>query len=140
MAPRTLVSFEAKFPTEGSPPGRELAECIVEALRSAGHDVTEPGNREDWAWEIQRSAGNAIINSIIGFSDDGPRQWQIHTYLHKPFLQRVFGSKGADQEDLRTYCQAIHAAIKDDPRFHNIRWYDQDVFDKDYGASWSSNP
>ena len=140
MTLRTLVSFEADFPTEGSPPGSELAEFIAGALRSAGQDVTEPGNREGWAWEIQRSAGKAVINSIIGFSDDGPRQWQIHTYLHKPFLQRVFGNNNSNDGELSTYCHTIHRAIKDDPRFRNIRWYEQVAFDKDYGETWSDTP
>ncbi len=141
MTLRTFVSFEADFPTDGSPAGRELAEFVAHVLRSDGQAISGPTNREDWAWDIRCKVDKTVLNSIVGFSDDGPRQWQIHTHRHRPVLQRFFGGGNASQEKLLgSYCSKIHNAIKHDSRFRNIRWYEQVMFEKDHGDTWADAP
>jgi hypothetical protein len=138
---RTFVSFEADFPTGGTPAGRELAEFIAQALRSSGQAVGGPTNREDWAWDIHSESCKPPINSIVGYSDDGPRQWQIHTYIRRPFFHRLFRGKNASHdEQLFAYCSTIHKVIMTDDRFRSIRWYEQTVFDKDHGDTWGDAP
>jgi hypothetical protein len=138
---RTLVSFEADFPTDGQPSGRELAEFVADAIRKQGITVSGPNNREDWAWNIRYHTEGLSVETIVGFSDDGPRQWQVHNYAPVPFFQRLMRRDDpARQALLRSYCESIDKAIKRDPRFKNIRWYDAETFDTDHGATWSEAP
>jgi hypothetical protein len=138
---RTFVSFEADFPTDGHPAGRELADFLADAIRKQGFAVLAPRNREDWAWDITYRTKNVSVETIVGFSDDGPRQWQIHNYAPLPFFQRLIRRDDHYRQTLlRSYCEAIDNAIKRDGRFRTIRWYDAGAFDKDHGKTWGEAP
>ena len=142
MPVRTIVSFNGDFPFDGDPAGKELADFISSALRSMGIEHTGPDEREGWAWDIYSQAGTVQVECIIGFMDDGPRQWLVTTHGHLPLLSRIFGGNGEQQREnaLRQFCQAIDRGIKRDPRFNTVRWYVQKDFDKDHGATWSDTP
>jgi hypothetical protein len=138
---RTLVSFEADFPTSGEPPGRELAAFVAEALRAAGLTSEAPSEREGWAWDIISRADGVTIESIVGFSDDPPRQWQVHTHAHLPFWKRLSREANARREEtLGQWTAAIHQAVTADPRFRSIRWYEQRQFDQDHGETYFATP
>lgn len=138
---RTLVSFEADFPTGGEPPGRELAEYVSAALNDGGLGNHGPREREGWAWDIIRHAPGLTVESIVGFTDDPPRQWQIHSYAHLPVWKRWSDdARTKRDETLRKWVEIIHRAIRADPRFRSIRWYESGTFDTDHGATWDSAP
>ena len=141
MSVRTFVSFEADFPTAEHPPGRELADFVAAALKAAGMTIDGPVEREGWAWDVLSSGAGLTIESIVGYSDDPPREWQVHTYAHLPLRKRWSRSAKAQRDALlRRWCEAIDSAIKDDPRFRSVRWYEQETFDKDYGETWHPAP
>lgn len=135
------MSFEADFPTSGEPPGRELAEFVSDALKAAGVTSEAPSEREGWAWDIISGANGLTIECIVGFSDDPPRQWQIHTYAHLSAWKRF--SRAAETrrgELLKQWTEAIDEAIKTDPRFRSIRWYDERQFAEDHGETHFATP
>ena len=139
---RSFVSFEADFPTNGQPPGKELADFIASALRDKSVGCTGPEEREGWAWQVFWQAGSIQLESIIGFADDAPRQWLITTYAHVPFLRKIFvvGIQREREKNLRQFCEVIDGVLKDDGRFATIRWYTQHDFDGDYGDTWGEAP
>jgi hypothetical protein len=140
MALGTFVSVEADFPTWGMPPGRELAGFISSVLTRAAIPHSAPEELKGWAWTIRSQSGHTRIESIIGFSDDGPRQWQIHTYGYLGILDRLLRRGAADPEALRGFCEAIDRAIKSDGRFRTIRWYEQETYETDFGDTWDDAP
>ena len=138
-----IVSFKTRFPPEGSPPGRQLADFIVQSLEDASIKPLALSEREGWAWTISAQDGQVRIESIIGYIDDGPRQWLITNAARVPLLSKIWkGRTTAEQKEaaLRQYCEALHRAIKNDPRFHTIRWYAQESFDSDHGDTWGEAP
>lgn len=143
---RSFVSFEAdqtRFPTTGRPPGAELAEWVSQALDDAALPHHGPHDREGWAWELYRVEGKVTIESIVGLSADGPRQWQIHTYAMIPVRRRLFSrraSRAERDQALRPWCTAIDLALKRDPVFTSIRWYEPETFDRDHGETWAEAP
>jgi len=143
---RSFVSFEAdrsRFPTTGQPPGTELADWISKALDDAALPHHGPHEREGWAWDLYRVEGRVTIESIVALSDDGPRQWQIHTYATTPVRGRLFARRASRSESdraLRLWCAAIDLALKRDPAFASIRWYDPEMFDRDHGETWAEAP
>lgn len=141
MSLRTFASFRANFPIDGDVPGKELADFVAAALAKSGIVHNGVNERDGWAWEIKSIAGETAIECIVGYSDDGPRQWQIHTYGHLGLLNRLFGlGMGERDASLKAFCEAIDGAIKSDDRFRDIRWYEEGQFGKDYGATWADSP
>jgi hypothetical protein len=142
MPLHSFVSFKAAFPVDGEPAGKELADFISSALRSAGIEHTNPEEREGWAWNIFSQAGKVKIESIIGFVDDEPLQWLITSYGHLPFLNKLFSGGGGQVREaaLRPFCEAIDSAIKSDTRFSEIRWYTEKDFNTDNGDTWNEVP
>ena len=141
MALRTFVSFEADFPTGGEPPGGELAEFVSAALNDAGLRNDGPDEREGWAWDINHHAPGLTLESIVGLTDDPPRQWQIHSYAHLPYWKRWSGDARTERDEtLRRWVETIDRAIRADPRFCSIRWYESGTFDADHGESWDPAP
>lgn len=143
---RSFVSFEAdrgRFPTTGRPPGAELARWVSDALDAASLPHEGPHEREGWAWELYRVEGKVTVVSIVGLSDDGPRQWQVHTYATIPVRRRLLSRRAgrSEREDaLRPWCSALDRALKGDPAFGNVRWYDPEAFDRDHGETWADSP
>jgi hypothetical protein len=141
MAARSFVSFEADFPTDGQPAGRELATFLAAALSGAGLPFSEPVEREGWAWDLLARMDSSNIEAIVAFTDDGPLQWQVHIYARVGLARRLFRrNRDFNIEALGQVARALHTVISSDPRFRSIRWYDPDVFDKDYGATWTPEP
>lgn len=143
---RSFVSFEAdrtRFPTAGEPPGAEIATWLSEALHAALLRHEGPEEREGWGWELYCHRDKVTIVSIVGLSEDGARQWQVHTYAEIPVRRRLFTRRATarEREDaLRPWCIAIDQALKRDGAFRTIRWYDPEVFDRDHGETWSGEP
>jgi hypothetical protein len=100
-----------------------------------------PGEREGWAWDLSGTEGRVHVDSIVGLTDDGPIQWQIHTYGHLSFLHRFSYAAAAEREQVLTrWCEAIDVALKGDGRFRTIRWYDPETFAVDHGDTWADSP
>ena len=141
---RTLASFKINFLYErkaGEPPGKELAQHLSEGLISAGFHVSEPQNREDWAWDFLLDRNGYQIESIVGYVNNSPIQWLITTHLHFSFWKKLFpGSVKAQAEsELKSYCQTIHELLSDS-RFQTVRWYDQRDFDQNATDKWATSP
>ncbi len=141
---RTFVSFESDFPHEGktgNPPGKELLQYLSVGLRNAGMQVSEPQNREDWAWDFLLDKNGYQIESIVGYVNDLPIQWLITTHLHLSFWKKLFASSVIAQaeSELQNYCQAIHKLLSDS-RFRNVRWYNQRDFDQNATDKWAASP
>ena len=141
MALRTLVSFESSAPKDGEPPGRELAISLVRALTAAGLEVHGPDEHEGWAWALGRTFAGGGIFSLVGLTDDAPMEWQVHSYArrNRPKLLGGIKSERLEQE-LRTWCEALHAVLRNEPSVRSIRWYDQETFDRDHGGTWFETP
>lgn len=143
---RSFVSFEAdgsRFPTAGEPPGAEFARWVSDTLAAASLPHEGPHEREGWAWELSRAEGKVTIVAIVGLSDDGPRQWQVHSYATVPVRRRLFSRRAGEserEEALRPWCSALHRALTSDPGFRNVRWYDPKVFERDHGETWADAP
>jgi hypothetical protein len=104
MSLRSFVSFEADFPTDGQPPGKELADFIASAIRDKSVGCTGPEEREGWAWQIFWQAGSIQLGSIIGFADDAPAAVAHHHLRSRPLpaqnLRRRY-REGAREEPAR---------------------------------------
>ena len=143
MPVRTFVSFKAQFPKTSDPPGKELAEFVSAALTSASISHEAPTEREEWGWTIYAQRRHVKLEIIVGLSDDGPREWQIHTYQHLPFLGRILNRSRLRTESenaLTLFCETLDKALKADSRFNTIRWYYHEVFEKDFGETWGDAP
>ena len=140
MGVRSFVSFEADFPTEGTPPGRELASFLATALRGADLPFEDPRNREGWAWNLRANVGKVRIESIVGLTDDGPVQWQVHSSSPTGAFGWLPNQRKARDESLSVVSAALHKVLVSDPRFRSIRWYDPEVFASDHGATWTETP
>lgn len=148
MSLRSFVGFVAEFPAEHDdidPPGKELAAFVAARLRNAGFDVTEPTDREGWAWDFDITHDRLKIISIVGLVDDmnsdPPRQWLITNDCQLGFFSRVFGGQAlAHKRDrfLRELCDALHEIISTDTRFSHIAWYNKETFDKESDVSSDS--
>jgi hypothetical protein len=143
MALRSFVSFEADFPVNGRPAGREMADFVSSVLAGAGLEHDTPQEREGWAWTILSQQEFTQVEMIVGLADDGPRQWLITMDGHFSLARGLAIGEKADEEremPLRPICLALDQAFQRDRRFREIRWYTQEEYDDNHGATWSRTP
>lgn len=141
MSLRTFVSFEATAPKDGQPPGRELAEALAGALRAEGQDVRGPDEYEGWAWTMGRKFEGGGIFSLVGLTDDPPREWQVHSYAQRT-RPRLFGGPKVERldDEMRGWCRSIDDALRSIDDVRSIRWYEQSRFEVDHGETWFDSP
>ena len=141
VALRTLVSFEGNFPKTSTVPGREIADLLTERLRAAGFDVADPEKLTGYVWLVGGRFPVGQVASVVGLTDDPPIEWQVHTYPPR-IRPRWLGGPRRDELEatVRTWCQAIHDVLTSDDRIRTVRWYEQEAFDRDHGATWAGTP
>lgn len=119
------------------PPGGELAEFVVSALRDSRIQVEGPDNREDWAWDIVGHVSGKEICCVLGAVDDGPRQWLVITHAWAGVLGWL--RRESTLEPHLAFCRALDRVLKQDSRFRSIRWYSPEEWDGP-GDSWGTTP
>jgi hypothetical protein len=141
MALRTFVSFEASAPKDEQPPGRQLADSLARGLTEAGLDVYGPDEHEGWAWALGRRLEGGDVFSLVGLTDDPPMEWQVHSYARRtrPKLLGGIRTEQLDQ-DMRAWCEAIHAVLMKVPGIRSVRWYERETFERDHGETWFDTP
>ena len=45
-----------------------------------------------------------------------------------------------DEQEVRAWCEALHAALTKGPGIRSVRWYDRETFDRDHGETWFDAP
>jgi hypothetical protein len=140
MVMKTNVGFVADFPTDridDDPEGKELANFIATTLANAGFEVDGPHAEKEWAWDLRSEADQLTVTSVVGLVDDmeskPPRQWLITNECHIGFVNRIWGGRSLEerrQRTIRRVCEALHQAMRSDPRFSHILWYDRETMDK----------
>ena len=141
---KTYVSFESDFSSERTvenPPGEELSQYLYENFVTAGFQVNEPKNREDWAWDFLLKTNSCQIESIVSYVNDWPIQWLLTTHLHYPPWKMFLADSVIAQaeSDLQDYCQTIHKSLSNN-RFWTVRWYDIRDFNNNETEYWSPSP
>lgn len=107
--------------------GRNVAEAIAAALTAGGYVVSEPENCQELGWELEARRGGCrfwmrvtkIAEFVVATQDMTFRLWPKRpSYIE--------------------FRRELHSALASDPRFTEIRWFD-DVLPTD-GGDWSAEP
>ena len=146
MKKRSIVSLKGPYSTEASgesPAASDLAASFAAWLRGAGLSVEGPNENEGYSWSVLTSAGNAKVQSLIGFVGDDPQQFLITNHTSLGFLQGLFNRSATQAEAdalLAVVCAIVHKHLSGATGVSDVRWYIQEEFDSNHGETWAPQP
>jgi hypothetical protein len=104
---------------------------LVSFEASAPKDGQPPGR--EVAERLARGLGEA------GFNLQGPTEHEGWAWT--PDRRPLGGIKTEKlDQQMRAWCEALHAALTNAPTIRSIRWYDRETFDRDHGETWFELP
>lgn len=144
MAIRSFVTFEAEYAIDEDGPrpyGLELASALAERLRHRGFDLRSLSNHEDYAWSIYGAFREKEFDLLLGYSDDGVREWLLTCEPSGGLRGWPFGRKPSDEDpSWLGLCRLIDASLRADVKVRSVRWYTKEGFDADPDTLWSETP
>lgn len=123
MIVRPWAEFDAEFPIDGNDedgkaaefPGRAISGALAEILRGLGCEVEEPQHAYEHGWEFNFMSGKGRLWCQIGLID----KWLLVVEPNSPMFTSGGDSRAAHLDILTR----LNAALGQDPRFGEIRWF-----------------
>jgi len=135
MGVRGFVSFDSDFSKGSSslwgkdvPPGRDLTEHLVLALKAKGLSCSDVDQHDSYGWYFEVTRDEAVIWCMLQLSDN----WLLITRRSVPLLQRLFGK--TSEEPHQRVCEAINSVMSVDSKFRNVLWFTAEEFQRDFQA------
>lgn len=134
---RAFASLLTSLPTSSTPPGREVAVVLSQALVEAGEDHEGPQERKGDAWGLTAARAGAHVDCNLTLADAGTGRWLLGATLRKSGLGRFAPStKPEHEEALRAWCAVLQRTLSADGRFSDVRWSVPDGWDRE-GDAWA---
>lgn len=137
---RTYVSFQSDSSslTSGEvPPGRDLAQWLINGLQQLGVTCNESGGL-DYAHDFFANVCGQQFYVMVGLVDDGVRQWLVSTDSTMGFIRRLFGVSDADGH--LQLVEHIDAVLYGGGAISSIRWYTPIEWNETPDETWSEHP
>jgi hypothetical protein len=139
---RTHVTFRtARFETSppepaplehpasfGTPPGRDLAGWLRDALAAVPGLAVEGPVQEEWGWGLPIRAGEQAVAIHVGLLSEGPPVWLLVVRPVVSLRPRSFGR--VDQHGLERVIEALHELLHHAPELHDLGWHEAAIFDR----------
>jgi len=144
MSLRTHVLFEADFPDDGTfkpsgdmdrPRGFGVASALIEMLKGQGFEVSKLYPRDYYGWEF-------TVSHVVWFVLQGGEPFILSGENNGSLVQKVFNPKALALTH-RDVLEKLNELLKQDSRFHDIRWFTKEDYEKNKDsdrAAWSSEP
>ena len=146
MEKRSIVSLKGPYSAVASgksPAASDLAADFASWMRDSGLSVHGPDENEGYSWSVVTLAGNANVQSLIGYVGDDPQQFLITNHASVGLLQGLFNRSAKQAEAdalLAVVCAIVHKKLSDAVEVSDVRWYLQHEFDSDHGETWAPQP
>ena len=135
MKVRTCAEFCTDFPADSiwngdemvQAGGRNVAAAIQEMIASLGYRASGPEDGDEHGWWIHI---NHEDQQFLVQVTDLPPDVMLLTDDVTFFLSRWFSKKGHLYGE---FVRKLRAAIEADPRFHHIRWFEEDSNGRELG-------
>jgi hypothetical protein len=144
MSLRTYVVFGANFPDDGTwkpsgdidrPRGFNVASALIEMLKGQGFEVSKLYPRDYYGWEF-------TVSDVVCFVLQGGEPFLLLSANEGGLVQKLFNPKALALTH-RNVLEKLNELLKQDSRFHDIRWFTKEDYEKNKDSdrtAWRSEP
>jgi hypothetical protein len=107
--------------------GEAIAHILSDWLKAGGFETSAPEVEEGHYWGVSATCGGRTF--LVAVTQPGPSVI-IQTQETSFFARQLVGGRSIH----RKLVQFLHGKLRDDPRFHSLRWYPFGFDGRDKGA------
>jgi hypothetical protein len=126
----------AGIESTGSP---DVARLVAQGLRRRDVQVDEPMDREGWAYDLDGELEGVPFEIIVSSTDE-VRPLVLRIEVRHKLLAWVSRRRPELSPILDRLCESVHAVLRTDPLFREVRWYTEEAWDHDPDRAWTPEP
>jgi hypothetical protein len=139
----TFVTFEAEFPDDAVfdsrgdievPGGKNVAQAIVESLRTRGTDVTQPVQHSYYGWKFMACAGSESFDLVLQY----PGPWLLLSQRVESLMDKLRHPKSEDTH--RKILEEVSTILGQDRRFRRQSWFTKEEYESDVSRPRRDKP
>ena len=143
MQLRTFATFESDFPDDGKfstvgetvrPDGYNIAQTLCSMLKNRGLKTSQPEQYSYYGWAFLASDGRITIWFLL----QCPGPWLLLSRSKAALIRKLFDARITARH--RGILELLNETLRQDPRFHNIRWFYKKEFEKKDRPVGQPNP